>query len=151
MQANPDKFQVLAVRKKTYEKRPTINIQNLHYWPLFVVFCLISMILVTRPNDLKLHKLTICLGVWHVVGNQKPLKGPSELMLQQGSILGPLLFNVFINDIFLFIKDSSLYNYADDNTLSFNNFCLGLHANLLEVWTTWSGIHVHVGKHTKKG
>jgi hypothetical protein len=37
----------------------------------------------------------------------------------QVSILGPLLFNVFINDIFLFIKDSSLYNYADDNTLSF--------------------------------
>jgi hypothetical protein len=39
------------------------------------------MILVTRPNDLKLHKLTICLALWHVVGNQKPLKGPSELML----------------------------------------------------------------------
>ena len=28
MQANPDKFQVLAAGKKTYEKRPTINIQN---------------------------------------------------------------------------------------------------------------------------
>jgi hypothetical protein len=28
MQANPDKFQVLAVGKKTYEKHPTINIQN---------------------------------------------------------------------------------------------------------------------------
>jgi hypothetical protein len=28
MQANPDKFQVLTVGKKTYEKRPTINIQN---------------------------------------------------------------------------------------------------------------------------
>jgi hypothetical protein len=25
------------------------------------------MILVTRPNYLKLHKLTICLAVWHVV------------------------------------------------------------------------------------
>jgi hypothetical protein len=25
MQANPDKFQVLAVGKKTYEKRPTIK------------------------------------------------------------------------------------------------------------------------------
>jgi hypothetical protein len=28
MQANPDKFQALAVGKKTYEKRPTRNIQN---------------------------------------------------------------------------------------------------------------------------
>ena len=37
----------------------------------------------------------------------------------QGSILGPLLFNVFINDIFHALGRSSLYNYADDNTLSY--------------------------------
>ena len=36
----------------------------------------------------------------------------------QVSILGPFLFNIFINDIFLFTKNSTLWNYADDNTQS---------------------------------
>ena len=35
----------------------------------------------------------------------------------QGSILGLLLFNIFLNDPFLFIENSDLSNYVDDNTL----------------------------------
>ena len=35
----------------------------------------------------------------------------------QGSIDGPLLFNLFTDDLFLFICFSTLRNYADDNNL----------------------------------
>ena len=35
----------------------------------------------------------------------------------QGSILGPLLFNLFTNDLTFFINDAKLRLYADDTTL----------------------------------
>ena len=36
----------------------------------------------------------------------------------QGSVLGPALFNLFINGLYAAITNSTLYNYTDDNTIS---------------------------------
>ena len=39
----------------------------------------------------------------------------------QGSILGPLIFNTVLNDMFYFIEKGKLFNYADDNSIFFTS------------------------------
>ena len=37
--------------------------------------------------------------------------------VQQSSILGPLLFNIHLCDLFYFLENTDIASYADDNTL----------------------------------
>ena len=58
-------------------------------------------------NRLQRCKINNCFSEWAKISVGVP----------QGSILGPLIFNVFINDIFLFLQKCDLANYADDCTI----------------------------------
>ena len=81
------------------------------------------------PHDLLIAKLeaygldndSLNLLLDYLSFRKQRTKGGSAYSIRrgisQGSILGPLLFNILINDIFMIIEQSDICNFADDNTL----------------------------------
>ena len=71
----------------------------------------------------------------------------------QGSILGPLFFNIYFNDLFLVDIETELCNFADDNTLYTCDMSLNDLVNRLEnsaksvtQWFEYKYLNLNVNK-----
>ena len=68
---------------------------------------IVSLFLSYLTNRTQRIKIDSTLSDWRNI-----LKG-----IPQGSVLGPLLFNIFINDLFFFSAKCEICKFADDNSL----------------------------------
>ena len=86
--------------------------------------------LVFIHSYLKLYRRKQCesLCINNIHCNYQPVSSG----IPQWSVLGPILLNFYVNDLFHFIKEASLVNYAEDKTFSYFSNSLPQLIDMLE-------------------
>ena len=64
--------------------------------------------------------LSVLWTTWVKIGTARSSWAELTKGLPQGSILGRMFFYIFTGDLFLFIEKCILYNYADENSMSYS-------------------------------
>ena len=93
--------------------------------------CLLHELLIAKLHAFGFHKKSLKLVQNYLSNRQQRVKindsysSRREILygVPQGSILVPLLFNIIICDMFYFLEDYEIANYADGTTLLNKTIC----------------------------
>ena len=94
---------------------------NRRFWHCTIRLHLPTSFTVTMCGEIHIRQFWNSLACYKKrikIGNARSSWANLHKRVPQGYILGSLLFNIFINGLFLFIESGNLNNYADENTVS---------------------------------
>ena len=84
--------------------------------PKWICWCSANGTFDCIPHDLFIAKMHEYGFSFKINNEYRVFQTPLSRVLQK-SMIGPIFFNIFINDLFYWVKNSELHNSADDSTI----------------------------------